>query len=45
MGALSISALKRRLSGNSLKEKVAVLHDAVSEIQKKLHAESKEEAG
>jgi len=43
VGALSISALTRRLSGSALRAKVAILRDAVNTIQKKLATENKEE--
>jgi DNA-binding IclR family transcriptional regulator len=45
IGALSVSALKKRLSGNHLREKAEVLAQAVREIQAELHAEGKEEQG
>jgi len=44
VGALSVSALNRRLSGNALREKVEILKTAVDDIQKKLAVENKEES-
>jgi DNA-binding IclR family transcriptional regulator len=43
VGALSVSALKKRLSGNYLREKVAVLAKATEEIKARLHPEDSPE--
>jgi DNA-binding IclR family transcriptional regulator len=45
VGALSVSALKKRLSGTCLREKVEVLGNAVHEIQAKLQTEGRDEQG
>jgi DNA-binding IclR family transcriptional regulator len=45
VGALSVSALKKRLSGNYLREKVDILSSAVREIQSKLQTEGKDDHG
>jgi DNA-binding IclR family transcriptional regulator len=45
VGGLSISALKKRLSGSYLREKVEVLSQAVNEIQAELQQEWKDAQG
>lgn len=42
VGALSVSALKKRLAGSFLREKVEILTNTVREIQAELQAESRE---
>jgi DNA-binding IclR family transcriptional regulator len=43
VGALSVSALKKRLAGSFLREKIEILTDTVREIQAELQAESRED--
>ncbi|MBO9352700.1 helix-turn-helix domain-containing protein [Bordetella petrii] len=43
VGGLSVSALKKRLSGNFLREKLQVLTEAAREIEAKLRDDDKEE--
>ncbi|MNO08257.1 hypothetical protein D3C81_2308210 [compost metagenome] len=44
VGALSISALRKRFAGSFLREKVEILTKTVNEIQAALQSEWKEEA-
>jgi DNA-binding IclR family transcriptional regulator len=44
VGALSVSALRKRFAGSFLREKIEILSNAVREIQVELQSERKEEA-